>query len=50
MNTKRVLVVDDETNMRRVLEIMLSRMGYKTWSAADGAEVKIIREPKGAAR
>ncbi len=34
----RVLVVDDETNMRRVLEIMLSRQGYKTASASDGED------------
>ncbi|MEW6167973.1 MAG: sigma-54 dependent transcriptional regulator [Pseudomonadota bacterium] len=38
MNDIRVLVVDDEANMRRVLEIMLARRGYKTWSAVDGAE------------
>lgn len=35
---RRVLVVDDEANMRRVLEIMLARQGYKTWSAANGRE------------
>ena len=35
---QRVLVVDDEGNMRRVLEIMLGRMGFKTRSAADGVE------------
>ncbi|MFA5941338.1 MAG: response regulator, partial [Sinimarinibacterium sp.] len=34
----RVLVVDDEENMRRVLEIMLARRGYKTLSAANGRE------------
>jgi two-component system response regulator AtoC len=38
MSAKHVLVVDDEANMRRVLEIMLARMGYKTWSAANGVE------------
>ncbi|HSW15035.1 MAG TPA: sigma-54 dependent transcriptional regulator [Solimonas sp.] len=36
MNQRRVLVVDDEANMRRVLEIMLSRRGYRTLSAEDG--------------
>ncbi|MDB5972544.1 MAG: DNA-binding response regulator [Hydrocarboniphaga sp.] len=34
----RVLVVDDEANMRRVLEIMLTRHGYRTESAANGQE------------
>ena len=38
MNKKRVLVVDDEANMRRVLEIMLSRRGYRTLSAEDGRQ------------
>lgn len=37
-NERRVLVVDDEANMRRVLEIMLSRRGFRTLSAADGRE------------
>ncbi len=38
MKDIRVLVVDDEANMRRVLEIMLARRGYKTYSAANGHE------------
>ena len=38
MSQQRVLVVDDEANMRRVLEIMLSKMGYETRSAANGRE------------
>ena len=38
MNERRVLVVDDEANMRRVLEIMLSRRGFRTLSAADGLQ------------
>ncbi|MFP5304392.1 MAG: sigma-54-dependent transcriptional regulator [Gammaproteobacteria bacterium] len=38
MKDTRVLVVDDEANMRRVLEIMLARQGCKTWSAGDGRE------------
>jgi len=36
MSNKHVLVVDDETNMRRVLEIMLQRMGYRTDSVENG--------------
>ena len=38
MNERRVLVVDDEANMRRVLEIMLSRRGFRTLSASDGQD------------
>ncbi|HEY0913952.1 MAG TPA: sigma-54 dependent transcriptional regulator, partial [Solimonas sp.] len=38
MSKHRVLVVDDEANMRRVLEIMLSRRGYRTLSAEDGRQ------------
>jgi len=34
----RVLIVDDEANMRRVLEIMLARRGYRTLAAADGLD------------
>ncbi|MGQ0697622.1 MAG: sigma-54-dependent transcriptional regulator [Panacagrimonas sp.] len=45
MKDVRVLVVDDEPNMRRVLEIMLSRRGYKTWSAANGHEAfELLKE------
>ncbi len=36
--SRRVLIVDDEPNMRRVLEIMLGRRGYRTDAAADGEE------------
>lgn len=38
MNERRVLVVDDEANMRRVLEIMLARRGFKTLAASDGLQ------------
>ncbi len=38
MSALRVLVVDDEANMRRVLEIMLSRRGYRTGAAVDGRD------------
>ncbi|HEX4895711.1 MAG TPA: sigma-54 dependent transcriptional regulator [Solimonas sp.] len=45
VNQRRVLVVDDEANMRRVLEIMLARRGYKTWSAGNGREAfELLRE------
>jgi DNA-binding NtrC family response regulator len=35
---RRVLVADDELNMRRVLEAMLRREGYDVITAANGAE------------
>lgn len=38
MNAHSVLIVDDEASMRRVLEIMLARMNFKTSTAADGLE------------
>jgi len=38
MTGKQILVVDDEANMRRVLEIMLQKMGYDVLVAADGVE------------
>ena len=38
MTQQRVLVVDDEANMRRVLEIMLQKMGHETCSASNGRE------------
>lgn len=45
MNERRVLVVDDEANMRRVLEIMLARRGFKSDSAANGREAfEFLRE------
>jgi two-component system response regulator AtoC len=45
MPSLRILVVDDEANMRRVLEIMLSRRGHKTVSAGDGqAAFELLRE------
>lgn len=38
MNQHRVLMVDDESNMRRVLEIMLHKMGHETRTASNGQE------------
>jgi DNA-binding NtrC family response regulator len=37
-DVRRVLVADDELNMRRVLEAMLRREGYEVITAANGAE------------
>jgi two-component system response regulator AtoC len=38
MTGQRVLVVDDETKMQRVLEIMLKRMGHEVVCASNGQE------------
>jgi DNA-binding NtrC family response regulator len=36
--TETILIVDDETNLRRTLAEILCKRGYKTLEAADGAE------------
>jgi len=40
MNTsgKRILIIDDEKNMRHMLQVMLNKEGYFTETAADGIE------------
>ena len=38
MPTLRVLVIDDEKNMRHMLEVMLGKAGYGVDTAADGVE------------
>jgi two-component system, NtrC family, response regulator AtoC len=38
MKDKQILVVDDEPKMRRVLEIMLQKMGHRVLAAGDGRE------------
>ncbi len=38
MTAKYILVADDEPKMRRVLEMMLQRMGHHVLSAANGRE------------
>ena len=35
---EKILIVDDETSIRRILETRLSMIGYKVISAADGEE------------
>ena len=44
MTEKYILVVDDEPKMRRVLEIMLQKLGHRVFTAANGHEaVDIIQ-------
>jgi two-component system response regulator AtoC len=38
MSGKKVLIIDDEVNMRHMLQIMLNKAGYVADSAADGFE------------
>jgi two-component system response regulator AtoC len=38
MSDKKVLIIDDEVNMRHMLQIMLNKAGYAADSAADGFE------------
>jgi len=42
MKDKQILVVDDEPKMRRVLEIMLQKMGHKVFSAGNGLEALAV--------
>ena len=44
MSTVTVLVVDDESHMRRVLEIMLKQLGHRVLSAGDGAQALEVLE------
>jgi len=38
MSEKRVLIIDDEKNMRHMLQVMLGKAGYFAETAADGLE------------
>ena len=50
MKRAKILVVDDELNMRLVLKAMLKQEGYDVATAADGLEaLKILREERIAA-
>ena len=44
MSQQRVLVVDDEASMRRVLEIMLQKMGHETRAARNGQEALALAQ------
>ena len=44
---KHVLAVDDENNIRRLIEVNLLRAGYRVTSAADGEEaLRKVREDR----
>ena len=47
MNTKRVLVVDDELHMIRVIKLFLERAGYKVDTASNGQQAldSILLDP-----
>ncbi|MFQ6079694.1 MAG: response regulator transcription factor [Thermodesulfobacteriota bacterium] len=38
MNQKKILIVEDETNLAKVIQFNLERAGYRTEGASDGAE------------
>ena len=42
MKDKQILVVDDEPKMRRVLEIMLQKMGHRVLAAENGREALTV--------
>jgi two-component system response regulator AtoC len=46
MTGKRVLVIDDEKNMRHMLQVMLNKEGYTAETAADGIEALSLMEKK----
>ncbi|UCG99828.1 MAG: sigma-54-dependent Fis family transcriptional regulator [Deltaproteobacteria bacterium] len=47
MTTKRILIIEDEANMRHMLEVLLGRSGYEVKSAADGQEGLEVIEGEG---
>lgn len=47
MNAKRILVVDDDSSLRRIMKMQLEEAGYQVAVAADGAEAfDLIRETR----
>ena len=47
MTTKRILVIEDETNMRHMLEVLLRKSGYDVKTAANGLEGLEVMEREG---
>ena len=47
MNQKKILIADDNENIREALTYLLEDEGYKLWLAKDGAEtLKKVKEVK----
>lgn len=47
MNTKRILVVDDDSSLRKVMKMQLEEAGYQVTLASDGAEAHdLIQETR----
>ncbi len=47
LSTKRILIVDDEPDVVRYLEMLLRDQGYETLSASDGREaMDVVRREK----
>ena len=45
MEQRKVLIVDDEPDIREILNLLLSSNGYKVFSSADGeTAIKILKE------
>ena len=44
MRTLKILVVDDDLSMRRILEIILETFGYDVFTASNGPEALEIYE------
>ena len=44
MSQARILIVDDEPKMQRVLEIMLRKMGHEVLCAANGSEALSVAD------
>jgi len=38
MTKKRILIIEDEANMRHMLEVLLGKSGYEVKTATDGQE------------
>ena len=47
MTPKRILIIEDEANMRHMLEVLLKKSGYEVKTAADGQEGLEVIEREG---
>jgi CheY-like chemotaxis protein len=46
MNTKKILLVDDDSDVRTVVRDALEESGYQIWEASDGSEALNIWKTK----